>query len=468
MKAVRSMTSRAMRFLSDLKINTRLALMILISGGQLVCVTAGLMWFGVWLSSGLMTQMREQVLVTNSQFASQTAEMIRRMKPNELGPGSPDWERVQKIIEQVKLPNDGYLSIVETREGRLLCHPELRQNPILASMRIGLRPLEGPHSQKRVIDAGAAEHTASGWIQLPDGRHLVAIHDLPELNAKVIAHQREQTIAQVIGHLNANVWSLGSIVAIVIAGATTGLTILIVRRYEHALASLNKGLETEVQRRSRALIKTRDAVIFGLARLAESRHEDTGEHLDRIRFYTEVLAREVATTNPAIDEETVNTIATASSLHDIGKVAVPDEVLLKPGKLTPRQRELMRRHTIIGGDCLLDIKRRLGVDDFLTTACQIALSHHERWNGTGYPFGLKGEAIPLAGRIVALADVYDALTSDRVYKCAMSHEKAKEMIVLGSGKHFDPQVVEAFLRAEHEFARIAAENIGGAPLQKAA
>lgn len=468
MKALRSMLSRAMRFLTELKFNNRLALMILISGAQLLCVTAGLMWFGVWLSGGLFTQMREQVLSANSQFVAETVEMIRRMKPESLQPGSADWERVQKIIEQVKLPNDGYLSIIDSAEGRLVCHPELRRNPILATMRMGLRPLEGVDGQKLVMNACQGEETASGWIQLPDGRHLVAIRDLPEMKLKVVAHQREQTIAQVIQNLDSNVWSIGTIVAIVIAGATAGLTILIVRRYEHTLAALNKGLEKEVQRRSRALIKTRDAVIFGLARLAESRHEDTGEHLDRIRVYVEILAREVAKTNAAIDEEMIHTIATASSLHDIGKVAVPDEVLLKPGKLTPRQREIMRRHTIIGGDCLRDIKRRLGVDDFLTTACEIALSHHERWNGTGYPFGLKGEAIPLAGRIVALADVYDALTSDRVYKCAMSHEKAKELILQGRGQHFDPQIVEAFLRAELEFARIVDETTGRTPLRAAA
>ena len=468
MKALRPTIRRAMRFLSGLKINSRIALIILISCAQLMCVTAGLVWFGLWLSAGLLSQMREQVLASNEQFAVQTVEMVRRMKLEDVHPGTQDWERLQKIIEQVKLPNDGYLSIVESEEGRLVCHPDLRKNPILVSMRIGLRPLEGAHQHERLIDAAQGDSTGSGWVQLPDGRHLVAIRDLPELKVKIIAHQREQPIGQVIEHLNSNVWGSGSIVAMLVAAATTGLTILIVRRYEHQLASLNKGLEQEVQRRSRALIKTRDAVIFGLARLAESRHEDTGEHLDRIRIYSEILAREVAKTNPALDEEMINTIATASSLHDIGKVAVPDEVLLKPGKLSPRQRDIMRRHTITGGDCLLAINRRLGSDEFLTTACQIALSHHERWNGTGYPFGLKGEGIPLAGRIVALADVYDALTSDRVYKCAMSHERARELIVRGSGEQFDPQIVDAFLRTESEFARVAGEASGRSPIRAAA
>jgi response regulator RpfG family c-di-GMP phosphodiesterase len=151
----------------------------------------------------------------------------------------------------------------------------------------------------------------------------------------------------------------------------------------------------------------------------------------------------------------IQTIVVASSLHDIGKVAIPDSVLLKPGKLTPRERALMQQHTTIGAECLQTIKRRLGEDRFLDVACEIALAHHERWNGQGYPNRLKGQEIPLVARIVAVADVYDALTSERVYKRAMSHIQARNLIVRGSNEQFDPAVVEAFLSVEHEFADIA-------------
>ena len=455
LKSLRFALHPKLQFMNSIRFSDRAILMILVSGAQLACVLAGLIWFGKWISAGILTEMRHQVLSSNEQFAGHTVDMLRRWKVQELHPGTNDWERLQRIVEQTRLPNDGYLSIIESQDGRLICHPELRQNPILASMQLGMHAFDAADGGLHIMHAARGDTAATGRVRLPDGDHLIAIRDVPELHIKVLAHQRERTILQVINHLNASVWSIGLVVAVFIAAATAGLTLLIVRRYEAKLAALNKGLELQVERRSRALMKTRDAVIFGLARLAESRNEDTGDHLDRIRTYVEILAREVARHNASVTEDAIHTIALASSLHDIGKVAIPDEVLLKPGKLTPRQREIMRRHTVIGCDCLLDIKRRLGEDDFLTTACQIALTHHERWNGTGYPFGLAGEHIPLAGRIVAVADVYDALTSSRVYKAAMSHEQAKEMIVKGSGKQFDPVIVEAFLRAELEFAEIS-------------
>jgi HD-GYP domain-containing protein (c-di-GMP phosphodiesterase class II) len=385
------------------------------------------------------------------------------MRPAELRPLSADWEQIQRIVERTRLPNDGFLCVIESDSGRVLCHPELRDNPILATMQPGQSALEGDQGGGRpVIHAARGPDPVSGLVYMPDGPHLVAARDIPELGIKVLAHQRQRGITQVIAHLHASLRDVGAVVAVFMAAATAGLTALVVRRYEHKLASLNAGLEEQVECRSLSLMKTRDAVIFGLARLAESRHEDTGEHLERIRRYVEILARELAKRTPGggLDEEMILTIAIASSLHDIGKVGVPDSVLLKQGKLNAEERAVMRRHTIIGGDCLLAIKRRLGEDDFLTTACQIALSHHERWNGSGYPFGLKGVQIPLPSRIVALADVYDALTSDRVYKCAMSHEQARRLIVQAAGKQFDPEVVDAFLNTEREFARISEQSSG--------
>jgi len=450
-----------------MKINNRLLLMVLVSGGQLACLMGGLLWFGNWLGAGVLSRLRQQALDANEQFASQTADMIRRMHLNGLRPGSADWEQIQKVIEQTKLPNDGYLCIIESEHGRILCHPDLRHNAILLTLSPGETALQGPTGGQRIMDT-AQGASASGWAQMPDGEHLIAVRDLPELKVKVLAHQRARGINEVIGQLNASIWNIGLVVALFMAGATMGLTSLIVHRYESKLAELNASLEEQVQRRSRSLLKTRDAVIFGLARLAESRHENTGEHLERIHHYVKILAREMANRDPAFNEEMVNTVAIASSLHDIGKVGIPDSVLLKAGKLTPRQRAIMRRHTIIGADCLLDIKRRLGDDDFLATACQIALSHHERWNGTGYPFNLKGDQIPLPGRIVALADVYDALTSDRVYKCAMSHQQARTMIVKAANKQFDPLVVDLFLKAEAEFEKISAQTAARAAIEFAA
>jgi response regulator RpfG family c-di-GMP phosphodiesterase len=199
-----------------------------------------------------------------------------------------------------------------------------------------------------------------------------------------------------------------------------------------------------------------DASVFGLARLAESRDPETGEHLERVRVYTRLTAeklRENEEYADEIDDEFLEHIYRSSPLHDIGKVGISDQILCKPGKLTAEEFEAMKLHSLIGGDTLRDIENRLESpgDTFLTLGRQIAYSHHEKWDGSGYPHGLAGNDIPLAARIMALADVYDALTQKRCYKPAFSHEKARSIIVEDSGRHFAPDVVEAFLAVEEQF-----------------
>ena len=222
------------------------------------------------------------------------------------------------------------------------------------------------------------------------------------------------------------------------------------------LRQFNEHLEEKVRERSQALVRSRDAVIFGLAQLAEMRDHETGLHLERICCFVEILLRELRADYPQITEEWARDVAVTAALHDIGKVAVPDAVLQKPGRLTQEERRIIQRHASAGGESLRAIKRKWGDDPFLETGTEIAASHHERWDGTGYPAGLRGEAIPLAARIVAVADVYDALTSKRVYKPKMPHEKARKIILDNAGSHFDPRIVAAFERAEAEFATIAA------------
>lgn len=249
--------------------------------------------------------------------------------------------------------------------------------------------------------------------------------------------------------------SYGCGVSIGLVALCSLLNLAFMKRYERRLTSINNNLELMVQRRTSALLKTRDAIIFGLARLADSRDNETGEHLERIRRYAGILVDELSRHNSKIDDDFKQTLVFASSLHDIGKVGIPDAILLKPGKLSPEERAVMQQHTIIGGDCLAAIKQRLGEDDFLHMACEIALAHHERWDGGGYPHGLAGDDIPLSARIVALADHYDALTSKRVYKLAMTHDEARKIIVSESAGQFDPEVVEAFLSREPEFRQIS-------------
>ena len=204
-------------------------------------------------------------------------------------------------------------------------------------------------------------------------------------------------------------------------------------------------------------LESRNLTIFTLAKLAESRSPETGAHLERMREYCRILADRLGR-NPKyrneIDAEYVNLIYLTSPLHDIGKVGIPDCVLLKAGPLTDAEFEIMKSHVKIGADTLAAAGRLQPDAEFLRMAREIALTHHERYDGSGYPQGLVGLEIPLSGRIVALADVYDALTAKRVYKNALSHEVARSMIVEESGVHFDPDVVDAFIEAEADFIQI--------------
>ena len=205
-------------------------------------------------------------------------------------------------------------------------------------------------------------------------------------------------------------------------------------------------------------LESRDLMIFAMAKLAESRDKDTGAHLERMREYSRILADELSRWpqhSETIDGDYVQLIYQTSPLHDIGKVGVPDSVLLKPGPLTPDEMAIMQRHTLLGGDTLQSVATTRPDAQFLRMARDIAITHHERYDGRGYPCGLKGDQIPLCGRIVALADVYDALTSKRVYKPAFDHVKAREIILGGNGTQFDPDVVQAFINREQEFIDVA-------------
>lgn len=205
-------------------------------------------------------------------------------------------------------------------------------------------------------------------------------------------------------------------------------------------------------------LETRDLTLFALAKLAESRDPEMGDHLERVRRYAKVLGERLAALpkyGTLIDSEYLRLLFLTSPLHDIGKVAIKDEVLLKPGKLTADEYELMKTHTLKGAYTLQTAIEQHPQATFLQMARDIALTHHERYDGTGYPAGLAGDEIPLCGRIVAVADVYDALTSRRIYKQAFDHDTARRMIVAEAGRQFDPDVVEAFLAREQDFVEIA-------------
>jgi Response regulator containing a CheY-like receiver domain and an HD-GYP domain len=255
--------------------------------------------------------------------------------------------------------------------------------------------------------------------------------------------------------------ALGGEMVILLAGVALA-TVLVGRhadwRLRTALRMMNDRLEDEMRARYADVLETRNALIFGLAKLADCRDTDTGAHLERIGEYATVLARRLQHKHHEIDERWIARLRLASSLHDIGKVGIPDAVLLKPGRLTSEERVLLEQHPIIGADTLLAIRQRIGPDEFIDMAVQIALQHHEKWDGSGYPYGLQTHQISLAARIVALADFYDAVTSKRVYKPAMSHAEASKLVVELRGSHFDPEVADAFLEDHSAFDHIRKQH----------
>jgi putative two-component system response regulator len=216
--------------------------------------------------------------------------------------------------------------------------------------------------------------------------------------------------------------------------------------------------ERRVRERTRELAMAQEATIESMSSLTETRDPATGSHIRRTQNYIRLLAEHLKHQprfSPFLDDEIIDLLCKSAPLHDIGKVGVSDRILLKPGKLTNEEFKEMKQHTAYGRDTILAAERKLGNTSYLRLAREIVYTHHERWDGSGYPEGLKGDQIPIAGRLMALADAYDALTSKRAYKSELTHEEAVEIILEGNGSHFDPDVVDAFLKTKEDFRRIA-------------
>lgn len=297
-----------------------------------------------------------------------------------------------------------------------------------------------------------------GTFDIGGGPQLAVAFRLPGENGFLIAYRSASDIAMPPSEFARPLPLVGLITFLWLSGLLSMCSFMSGKRLHDELVEQLSESEDRARQREQALLRTRDAVIFGLAKLAESRDSDTGEHVERISLYCQRLSaamrrrpeyRDVVT--PAF----IRLIETGSVLHDIGKVGIADAILHKPGPLTRDERDEIQKHAKIGSDCLAEIERRLGASNFLQMAREIARCHHERWDGTGYPNGLKGEAIPLAARIVAIADNYDALVSRRPYKDPFPHDKVVAMIRAGAGTQFDPSLVEIFLEIEREFREIA-------------
>ena len=225
------------------------------------------------------------------------------------------------------------------------------------------------------------------------------------------------------------------------------------------LRDQNDYLEKEVARRTREVMAIQDVTIQAMASLAETRDNETGNHIRRTQHYVKVLAerlRDHPRFRHFLNDETIRLLFKSAPLHDIGKIGIPDHILLKPGRFTPEEFEIMKTHTTLGRDAIQRAEDQLGIAvDFLSLAKEIAYSHQEKWDGSGYPQALAGDDIPISARLMAVADVYDALISRRVYKQGMPHEEAVEIIRQGRGSHFDPDICDAFLAHVEQFQAIA-------------
>ena len=240
-------------------------------------------------------------------------------------------------------------------------------------------------------------------------------------------------------------------------------THLQMKRVHDFLKDNNKFLEEEVARRVREVNMIQDVTIVAMGSLAETRDNETGKHIRRTQHYVRILAEKLKD-NPKyarfLTEENITLLFKSAPLHDIGKVGIPDHILLKPGKFSPEEFEVMKTHTILGRDAILAAEAIIDSPaSFLSLAREIAYTHQEKWDGTGYPEKLLGEANPISGRLMAIADVYDALISRRVYKEPMPHERAVEIIKEGKGSHFDPDMVDAFLEVADRFHEIAQKYV---------
>ena len=243
---------------------------------------------------------------------------------------------------------------------------------------------------------------------------------------------------------------------IVLARVKTHLTL---KRMQDFLRDKNAYLESEVKKRTEEVVAIQDVTIHAMASMAETRDNETGNHIRRTQHYVKLLAEKLRSHPRFIkfldDDKTIEMLFKSAPLHDIGKVGIPDAILLKPDRLTKEEFEVMKSHTTLGRDAIVHAEKNLGIEvPFLQYAKEIAYSHQEKWDGSGYPQGLAGDEIPISARLMAVADVYDALISRRVYKMPMPHDEAVKIMLEGKGQHFDPDVIDAFVECQAEFKAI--------------
>jgi cyclic di-GMP phosphodiesterase len=302
------------------------------------------------------------------------------------------------------------------------------------------------------VDAAASGEEALQWVRKGLHRLIISDWDMPSLDGPDLCRKVRDISTHYVyfilltSHRDSK---------FIVAGLSAGADDFITKPFDP------QELLLRVRTGERVVsLESRDMVVFAMAQLAESRDRETGKHLERVRKYAQLLTRRLLTFPEfadRIDDRFAQLIYETSPLHDIGKVGIPDAILLKQGKLNPQEFAIMQTHTTLGAATLDAALQKFPDADFLKFARDIVACHHEWYDGSGYPGGLKGEAIPLCARIVAVADVYDACTSNRVYRAAMPHDEAVKIIANGAGTHFDPVIVAAFLELADDFSYVCRE-----------
>ncbi len=293
-----------------------------------------------------------------------------------------------------------------------------------------------------------------GYTVLRKLKELPGTADVPVIFLTALSEEDDERIGLELGAVDYITKPISP--SIMLARVRTHLQAKAARDF---LKDKNEFLEDEVARRMRELAAVQDVTIMAMASLAETRDNETGNHIRRTQHYVRVLAQHLANHprfSAVLTPEDIPLLFKSAPLHDIGKVGIADRILLKPGKLTPEEFEDMKRHPALGRDAIMAAEKQLDTPvSFLRHAREIAYCHHEKWDGSGYPQGLAGDTIPVSARLMALADVFDALISRRVYKPPFDMEKSVEIIRQGRGSHFDPDVVDAFLDNLQTFRDIA-------------
>ena len=429
---------------------------------QIVVVVAAWYLTFEYMQRRVSASVERMVLASNIRYVGGLSEALEDV-PGDVKIGDARWERLQQAVEAIDLPATGFVCILDER-GFILAHPDLRANPALS--KVGLRDtpfrLEAGGAELPLYEVTADEPVAGMMPYLDKGTYYAATQRLNASGYHILVLQPTRGLVGAQEVVTRDLTLQAMTIGLLVLVPTGVLSWVFIRRHDRALRDWNERLEGEVDRRMGQFIRSREALILGLAKLADLRDNDTGNHLERIRAYAVMLAEALRDEFDEIDDIWIDRLRLAASMHDIGKVGVPDAVLLKRGKLTAEEYRLVQQHPNVGADTLLAIREQFDKDPLVDMSIAVTLGHHERWDGKGYPMGLKGEAIPLAARIVSVADVYDALSAKRVYKPALSHEESAKIIRSGSGTQFDPAVVEAFNRV-HDRLREVAENLEDAP-----